>query len=64
MIVSQNRTPGSADCQAPLTRDFQTSLALTVLFTSTFSFLKCSSKSPSVSTAFMKSSEIFTEMLA
>ena len=63
-MLSQKSTPGSADCQAPLIRDFQTSLALTVLFTSTFSFLKWSGKSPSLSTALMKSSVIFTEMLA
>ena len=64
MIVSQKRTPGSAESQAPLTRDFQTSLALTVRLTSTFSFLKWRRKSPSVSTALKKSSVIYTEMLA
>src|SRR5712692_4558596 len=64
LIVSQKRTPGSADCHAPLIRDFHTSLALTVLVTSTISFLKWRTKSPSDATADMKSSVIFTEMLA
>ena len=64
LMVSQKSTPGSADSQAPLTRDFQTSRALTVFAISTFSFLKRRRKSSSASTARMKSSVIFTETLA
>ncbi len=64
LTASQNITPGSADAHADLISLSQIFLAFTFFFISTFSLLNESSKSVSFSTAFMKSSVIFTEILA
>ena len=64
LTVSQKIRPGSSLCQAALTSWFQTSFALTSLYTIAFSLWNLRVNLPSASTAFMNSSVILTEMFA